>query len=246
MTAPVATLDSFPLFSRLPPEIRIKIWEDTWPEPRVIELAYAEEPVYDAEEGDDSSGSNDGLFDRVGLRLTCGVARWLQTKFDSRIMEDQPLEKCLDPIALQVCHESRAHTIRHFTTIQHSKLDTWPFYFNRRSDILWLNTDVTDELTTLDGLRDYYGRQLDQIERVFVLQSEWEFLEGYAPDVLDVFGGLRLVQILLDDPDLLTREEYFQTANRLRTKDIHELSKWDWTVQYVDFQVNVYGQFRTR
>ncbi|KAK3368457.1 hypothetical protein B0H63DRAFT_515066 [Podospora didyma] len=151
--------------------------EVTWPEPRVIEVAYVKEPVYNdglsglGDEGgeeteepapdDDFLVSYDGAIECVGLRLTCGAARWLQTDSGSRVIEDQSLEKCLDPIALQVCHEPQAHAIGQFKPMQHPKLDSWAFYFNPRSDILWLNTDVTDNPNTLNELQAYYGKQLN-------------------------------------------------------------------------------------
>jgi hypothetical protein len=44
-------LDTFPLLSRLPVEIRLMVWEETWPESRVIEAAYAEVSVASQLEG---------------------------------------------------------------------------------------------------------------------------------------------------------------------------------------------------
>jgi len=56
--------------------------------------------------------------------------------------------------------------------MQHSKLDFCAFYFNPQSDILWLNTDVTDHPEDLDELQDHYGEQLDRIEGVLVEESD--------------------------------------------------------------------------
>ena len=57
-------------------------------------------------------------------------------------------------MALHVCRESRAHTLRQFTAARHSKLDTCAFYFNPRSDIFWLGTDIMElPISRLDALR---------------------------------------------------------------------------------------------
>lgn len=134
----------FARFPRLLPEIRLMIWEATWLEPCIIEAAYADEWVSDngvsvlnddaAEHdrppvSDDDSESDDG-GEYVRLRLTCSLSTWLQTDIGPRILEDRPLEECLFPVALYVCCESWAHTLRQFTAARHSKLDTCAFYFN--------------------------------------------------------------------------------------------------------------------
>jgi hypothetical protein len=43
MTDTTAKRDKFTLFPRLQSEIRLMIWEEMWPEPRIIEVGYAKE-----------------------------------------------------------------------------------------------------------------------------------------------------------------------------------------------------------
>ena len=58
-TLPIAT--TFPLFSRLAPELQCLIWEHTWPAARVIEAASFENPQYDSddEEEEEEEGEDD-------------------------------------------------------------------------------------------------------------------------------------------------------------------------------------------
>lgn len=131
-------------FRHLPPELRLKIWEDTWPEPRVIEVAdlhaYSHsldksvhgESESDEDEPDESKPEEITIdYDCLCLRPTSRLSRWLHVDFGDRIVEEPPLEKCLDPISLWVNHESRVHTLRRFIPIQHPRLP-FAFYFNPR------------------------------------------------------------------------------------------------------------------
>ena len=94
---------------------------------------------------------------------------------------------------------------------------------------LWLSTDITDDHVAVKDLHNHCGEQIAPIERVVIEQSEWDGPGGYAL-VSDIFGGLRVVQILLDsnqfddDPGPpTTREEYAPTANSLRARDMLRL-----------------------
>jgi hypothetical protein len=87
------------------------VWEETWPESRVIEAAYAEVSV--------ASQLDDDCDGYIALRMTGRLSTWLKTDVSYSILEDAPLEECLDPVALWVCSESRAHTLRRFTCMRY-------------------------------------------------------------------------------------------------------------------------------
>ncbi|KAH8889970.1 hypothetical protein GQ53DRAFT_842502 [Thozetella sp. PMI_491] len=105
--------------------------------------------------------------------MTGRLSTWLQTNVSLRILEDAPLEKCPDPVALWVCRESRTHTLRRYVLMLHSKVVANPIYFRPDCDALWLNADVMDDSLYQEELRNHYGKQLDRIERVLVEEGEW-------------------------------------------------------------------------
>lgn len=66
--------DAFPQFPRLPAEIRLKIWEDAWPEPRVVEVTHGKGPG--------ASILNDAA-EPPYLRPRCRLSTWLQHEQNS-------------------------------------------------------------------------------------------------------------------------------------------------------------------
>ena len=101
----------FHRFPSLPVEIRLMVWEYTWPMPRVIEAVSFE--VFD----------DDDYEEFTILRPAGSVSKFSNHRFEWRILESKPLESCPHPVALGVCHESREHTLKHFLAMEHSKSD---------------------------------------------------------------------------------------------------------------------------
>ena len=127
--------ETFP-FNRLLPEIRLMVWEQTWPEGRVVEVGLYDNQDWEVQSGDEPT-------EYMALRLSGTISTFLNHDFGSRIIEDPAIEKCLDPIALQICRESRAVTLRHYVRMTHSKLGR-SFYLGSSRHLLWLSTDMTD------------------------------------------------------------------------------------------------------
>ena len=128
--------ESFHLFPQLPIELRYIIWESCWPESRIIEAANAE-----------FNRNTNEYSGTTYLRLAGPLAVFLKTGFggDRRLDCMKPLERCPAPISLQVCHESRKHTISQYHMIQHPESKIYSFFFNPSRDVLWLCRELTGE-----------------------------------------------------------------------------------------------------
>jgi 2EXR family len=109
------------------------IWEHTWPASRVIEVATCEDET--AEE----------YTDVAILRFAGSLSSLLEEDFGTRVVEGEPLETSAPPVALQVCQESRTHTLIQYRIMEHTRSRQGSFYFNPRRDMLWLSFDFTDE-----------------------------------------------------------------------------------------------------
>ena len=220
------------LFPRLPPELRLRIWELTWPDERVIEPARRtwKDPHY--------------------LRPTGTVSSWIEEDFSVRIPTTEPLEPCPNPVALQVCRESRIHTLRRYVPIRHGRLETATSYMDPRSDFLWLSHDF--DLEILDDLRSVYGHGLTCVTRVLVEElGIWadEDVERVVT-LLQAFERLQLIRVILEeysfseeDQSIATPDEYLETAEKLLARDSPLLQRHSWRVEYTDRDGNIYGYF---
>jgi hypothetical protein len=183
---------AFPQFSKLPLELRLMVWTHTWPAPRIIEAAICEDETKLEE-----------YEDVAILRLAGPLLTILKADFGSRVVEGGPNEFCDPPVSLQVCHESRKHTLTGYRRMKHSAATKGSFYFNPHTDVLWLSADFTDRPQYLDDLVRCYGPQLDNIHILLAEESE---LEEYTRWYLKPFGGLRTMLLLVDSEDSDTDE----------------------------------------
>lgn len=207
MATQLTALDAFPQFLQLPPELRFKIWEETWSEPRVIEVTCGES--YDEVELDDFP-----VHPRfISLRPLCSLSRWIE-EFENDTYRDfeseEPLETCPNPLALYVCHESRIHTLRRHIKLQHKTLTHSVFYVNPRVDILWLTEDSSDCFDKVSGLKDSYGDQLAALSRVLVEEVLWDTRE-YLLEFFDMLSGLDKIIMIVDKHELLGIDAGHQT-----------------------------------
>lgn len=124
-TKSTMALVTFTRFPDLPPEIRLMVWERTWPEPRIIEPVLIQ---YARPDG--------GTATIVRLKPRCALSPWLARSEGPHHNRPTPSEPCPDPVSLRVNAESRAHTLESYFCMQHSPDDAHSFYFCPRRDCL--------------------------------------------------------------------------------------------------------------
>lgn len=186
------------------------------------------------------------------LQLTSSLSSWMQANFGSRVVEENALEKCPQPIALQICRESRAFTLIHFKLMMDRRSNSSPFYFSPRRDMLWLSTDILDEgVEVVRKVGSCHGEQVHNIQTCLVQLLNWQELEGppFCFQFLDRFRGIRLVQVLLESQEFDGFEGYkvmdcVKQAQQAKTADEEALKNkgFPWTIEYVDRKGNVYAR----
>ncbi|KAI3391979.1 hypothetical protein diail_6386 [Diaporthe ilicicola] len=114
----------------LPLELRLRIWEETWPAARLVEVSLP-------------SGGSSTAARRIKPSRQVGAEK--VTAWDSRArrLEDISCRAYSHPVALQVCRESRDHTLARYQRLQHSSVTGCAFYFDPRRDVLWLHRDLS-------------------------------------------------------------------------------------------------------
>ncbi|CRK29682.1 hypothetical protein BN1723_015698, partial [Verticillium longisporum] len=237
---------AFRPFQRLPPELRLKVWEYTWPEPQCVEVGdLSMHPEHVPDES--GLGRNGVFYDTLCLPPTCRLPRWLSEDFGTRIVDEDPLEACPDPIALRINQESRIHTLRRHVRLQHPTIPSATFYFNPHSDLLCLTVDV-DEAYLAD-LQKLYGPQLKNIRTIVVDQNGFWEEDNIADDTLRFFDNLKLVYVLLDvwddgESEIMTKQDCLEMAEQLRSRDAALLKRHKWCVKYVDPDLHVYSEIK--
>jgi hypothetical protein len=118
-------------------------------------------------------------------------------------------------MALQVCHESRKHTLSQYYIVESIAS---PFYVNPYRDVLWLSMDLTDEPECLQDLMCYYEGELNTFTAVLIEEHEWaeNTPAGYASKYLALLGGLKTILIVWGDFD-----EYTDELMEIDTKDLY-------------------------
>ncbi|CRG88240.1 Proto-oncogene tyrosine-protein kinase ROS [Talaromyces islandicus] len=223
----------------LPLEVRLMIWEHTWPAARVVEAA-------SWEKFDDDEYSEFTIFRPVGSLDTL-----LRTNFSSRPVETpSPLEKCSFPIALQICQESRMHTLKTYALVQHPDLPECAFYFNPRQDLLWFSCDIASDTKRLMELQDSYQTSINQFRILLVEDTEWEGWDWRASSspVLSILPALQIVVLIDDDYDddgtLITHsaEEYQVCATEYQNDNYTFFESMDpgYQLEYMDRGGNSY------
>ncbi|KAF4472819.1 phosphotransferase enzyme family [Fusarium albosuccineum] len=230
----MTTTTTFHHFLQLPYDVRLMIWENTWPDARIVEIT----------SGDSLTSWDDDLPRFLSLRPTCYLSTWMKNNITNRCLEEEePFEECPNPVSLYVCHESRTYTLTRFTWMHHRRFSRG-FYLDPQSDILWVSEDATYSRAQLNGLEDHYGHQLGRIKTVLVGEVEWD-TRKHVPGFLNMLTGLFLIKVVLNPyqyrngdflrPDhYTTPEEYSQVARKLQLKDTEELRGVTWTIQYID------------
>ncbi|EEA18494.1 hypothetical protein PMAA_102690 [Talaromyces marneffei ATCC 18224] len=245
-------------FKSLPPEVRLMIWEYTWPAAQVVEAAsrdkFDDDDSDDDNDNDDDDDDNDDNYhDFTIFRPLSSLDTLLQLDFTSRPVETpSPLEKCSSPIALQICQESRWHTLKTYVLIQHLDLPEWSFYFNPRQDLLWLSGDIASDTKRLKQLQSSYQASIHHFKTLLVEDTEWEGWEWdpSSSPALSILPALRTVVLVEDDHDddgtLITYyvEEYQERAmeygNDYYTACESMKSDMPYRIEYMDRGGNSY------
>jgi hypothetical protein len=66
------------------------------------------------------------------------LSRALGEDLVAMAMDDRPLEYCTNPVALQMCHEARMHTLTQYASLSHLITSAGSFYFDWNYDLLSL------------------------------------------------------------------------------------------------------------
>jgi hypothetical protein len=156
---------SFNQFSKLPIELRERIWQHTWPGPRLIEVGSHDCAITASE--DDRS-----FFLRILGHFS--VRNSIHTE-----QEEIP-QRWFSPVALFVCYESRLHTLRHYRLVENPERIYEPFYCNPSVDILWFTHQFTGQQVNrphsheyMDKLYQSYGAHLDRFRAVLIDEMFW-------------------------------------------------------------------------
>ncbi|PWY96743.1 hypothetical protein BO94DRAFT_18606 [Aspergillus sclerotioniger CBS 115572] len=144
-------------FITLPVKIRHLIWEATFPEPRIIGHRTAAVENNTARELIHYLGV-------LGSVETYSHANYLD------ILNHSVIERCSNPITLQICRESRLFTLRTYIPMMNGIYTYGSFYFDPRRDILLLCWDFEHHRPTLESC---YGTQMRYFENVMVDGHFW-------------------------------------------------------------------------
>ena len=200
-------------FSDLPAEIRVMIWAETFPGPRVIEPTIRPSHSRHA---------------RQCLRLhpTATLATWLVTDLHGRRFDDPPIERCDDPVALHICRESRAQALETYAPMQHTAGGTG-FYVDPVKDFVWLRSMVLDMPRLIQLLEMCYQEVWNRFETILVQELNWiEFTTACERDgIIKLFGGLKTIQVMVP-PDESDGKQAKRPESRLGQLDAEVARRW--------------------
>jgi hypothetical protein len=139
---------------------------------------------------------------------------------DMGCFDDNLPSICRVPVALHVCQESRRHTLMRYRAIKHDATRNARVYIDPSRDLLWSDVILIDELQNLIDLGRCYGRQLAQIEMLFIEEEDWKVYNESSSTLkhLVPFTGLKMIVILLED-DIEANYEETNAANDRNDRD---------------------------
>lgn len=101
----------------------------------------------------------------INLRPYCSLSRALKEDEVARAMDNRSLECCTNPIALQVCHEARMHTLAQYTRLSNLISSAGSFYGGNH-DLLHLSLGYLRHRDYPKALQRFCGELLDHFEAV--------------------------------------------------------------------------------
>ncbi|ROW07480.1 hypothetical protein VPNG_07111 [Cytospora leucostoma] len=212
---------------RLPIELRLRVWEETWPATRLIEVTLPPGPGVAPQRTKPSRQVGDEritAWDSVSTRL-----------------EDVSCRPYSMPVALQVCRESRDHTLKTYRRLQHSHVPDCCFYFDPRRDILWLHRDLSQfDMSSLGLVQRVLFKDVERYEDSGAdkKQRRRELLE-----MIESMGCVRDVMVLvhwtsiadLDDrtEGIETLYDWMQYYMYMLDENWEMLDGHEWTLQFL-------------
>jgi hypothetical protein len=130
------------------------------------------------------------------------------------------LHRYRTPIALQVCQESRRHTLQNYYLLRHITSRAYSFYFNPSRDVVYLYPS----LQSIPELQRGYGAQLGNIRSIMVEVHDWCFKTPaiYIREFIAPLGGIREIFIVLDRIDFRGKKineiDLIKRAQQLRVQ----------------------------
>ncbi|PMD40474.1 hypothetical protein L207DRAFT_339038 [Hyaloscypha variabilis F] len=188
---------SFPQFSRLPIELRERIWQHTLPGPRLIEVGK------NSRDTTSSEAAGDPCF-------TLRILGNFSARHSIPTEQVQLRQQWFSPVALFVCHESRQHTLRHYRLIEQPEINLEPFYCDPPIDILWFTYEFTGHAVNM---------------RHVELQSRMDQLCHQHPNLLNLFKTV-LVDEIFWNPES-GNQDYLSHLLSLETILIMDTSRQD-------------------
>ncbi|KAH7108725.1 hypothetical protein B0J13DRAFT_422705, partial [Dactylonectria estremocensis] len=142
------------------------------------------------------------------------------------------------PVALSICSESRAHTLKSFCRMRHYSQPGWSFYFSPTRDILWLSSYLWSlEEEDVTALSTSYGRQLANVQNVILSVTDWSEIADL--EILRLLGGVNTIQILLAVNQ--TPADVLQLQHRVQLQ-FGDDERWCSIFRIVDRLYNVCGE----
>jgi 2EXR family len=141
------------------------------------------------------------------------------TRYSIHTEQEQIPQQWFSPVALFVCHESRQHTLRHYTLTKHQESEFEPFYCDPSVDILWFNYEFTGHAVNLahvelhdrmDKLCKKYRTPLKYFKTVLVDEIFWNPDSG-DQEYLALLLGLETILIMDTSREDASREDAIPT-----------------------------------
>ncbi|KAF4962748.1 hypothetical protein FSARC_9196 [Fusarium sarcochroum] len=211
------------LFNKLPLELKQRVWEFTWPNPKIW-------TIHDRSRVHQIGGN---IF---GHSLDHDLVTWLRPqamvpnrlrRVDVDLVGESYHDK-LGPVALRVCRQSRQHTLRSFVPIKDASMTPVGNWINIRSDSLWLEPHwaVFKKLPTgyktpyrygsyqhaetwhMVNLLKAYGDQITKFRSAIIKHEAWKKY-AVAFQLLFLIGVTR-VQIVMEEDSTDSSDELLQ------------------------------------
>lgn len=189
--------------------MRLRIWEATWPTTRLIEVRLPPGRTIAPRRTKPST--------QVGAEK---VTAW---NSQSHHLESIACPSAYThPIALRVCREARAHTLKTYTRLQHAHVADCVFYFDPRRDVLWLHRDLS-QFNVAGGLSHARRVLFKDVERSDDSDADRKQRRRELLELVESMGAVREVMVLahwtsigdLDsaksDPTLYDWMQYFMS-----------------------------------